>query len=183
MVNSMTQYRKVFYKYILFSVFAAVLLFTAAAAYGADTQIRYSEQYQDLTLNWEPTRDIFINNATVFLGNVSGCILFGIPNFISIVQNGYLFGALWAVIAQEYNAAWAAAHFLPHAILEIPVILLAFSYGVLPWYVIREGQAGKRKDKRFWQLPLRYVGLSAVACMIVLLAAAAIESGISMRIK
>lgn len=73
---------------------------------------------------------IFLNNIGVTLMLLLSGIFFGIIPVLLILLNGYTFGMVVALSIHELGWGMTLSGFLPHAIFEIPALLLAASYGI-----------------------------------------------------
>jgi stage II sporulation protein M len=89
---------------------------------------------------------IFINNAIKALGLVFLGILLGLPPLLVIGLNGFIIGGLGSVLGSANGWRYVIASFVPHGVIEIPVILLATALGLtvgmesLKWLVRRESR-------------------------------------------
>lgn len=89
---------------------------------------------------------IFINNAIKALGLVFLGILLGLPPVFFIGLNGFVLGALGSALESVGGWRYVMASFVPHGVIEIPVILLATALGLtvgvesLRWLVRRESR-------------------------------------------
>jgi stage II sporulation protein M len=89
---------------------------------------------------------IFINNAIKALGLVFLGILLGLPPLLFIGLNGFIVGGLGSVLESVEGWRYVMASFVPHGVIEIPVILLAAALGLtvgmesLKWLVRRESR-------------------------------------------
>jgi len=118
---------------------------------------------------------IFINNAVKALGIIFLGILLGLPTLLFIGLNGFILGGLGPALESVNGWRYVIASFVPHGVIEIPVILLAAALGLtvgmesLKWLVRRESRVklqlsnGLRVYVR-WILP----GLAVAAIIEVL---------------
>jgi stage II sporulation protein M len=89
---------------------------------------------------------VFINNAIKTLGMVFLGILLGLPPLFIIGLNGFILGGLGSALESAKGWTYVVASFVPHGVVEIPVILLAtalgFTIGVesLKWLARRESR-------------------------------------------
>jgi stage II sporulation protein M len=89
---------------------------------------------------------IFINNAIKALGLVFLGILLGLPPLLFIGLNGFILGGLGSVLESVKGWAYVIASFVPHGVIEIPLILLATALGLtvgmesLKWLARRESR-------------------------------------------
>jgi stage II sporulation protein M len=87
---------------------------------------------------------IFINNAVKALGLVFLGILLGLPPLLSIGLNGFIIGGLGSALESVKGWRYVIASFVPHGVIEIPMILLATALGLtigmesLKWLIRRE---------------------------------------------
>jgi stage II sporulation protein M len=118
---------------------------------------------------------IFINNAIKALGIIFLGILLGLPPLLFIVLNGFILGGLGSVLESVHGWRYVMASFVPHGVIEIPVILLAAALGFtvgmesLKWLVRRESQVKLQLSNGLkvyvrWILP----GLAVAAIIEVL---------------
>ena len=73
---------------------------------------------------------IFINNAIKALGLVLLGILVGLPSLLFITVNGFILGGLGCALESVGGLRYVMASFVPHGVIEIPVILLAAALGL-----------------------------------------------------
>lgn len=107
---------------------------------------------------------VFINNAVKALGLVLLGILLGLPPLLFIGLNGFILGGLGSVLESAKGWTYVMASFVPHGVIEIPVILLAAALGLtvgmesLKWLLRRESRvrsqlSGCLKVYLRWVLP------------------------------
>jgi stage II sporulation protein M len=90
---------------------------------------------------------IFINNAIKALGIIFLGILLGLPPILFIGLNGFILGGLGSALEAVNGWRYAVASFVPHGVIEIPVILLATALGLtvgwesFRWLVRKESRA------------------------------------------
>lgn len=74
---------------------------------------------------------IFQNNIKALLFMMFGGVFFGLVPFFAILFNGFAVGIVMAMnLYQGRSLAFILAAMLPHGILELPVIMLAASFGM-----------------------------------------------------
>jgi stage II sporulation protein M len=73
---------------------------------------------------------IFINNAIKALGLVFSGILLGLPPLLFVGLNGFILGGLGSALESVNGWRYVMASFVPHGVIEIPVILLATALGL-----------------------------------------------------
>jgi stage II sporulation protein M len=89
---------------------------------------------------------IFINNGIKALGLVLLGILLGVPPLLIIGLNGFILGGLGSALESVNGWRYVIASFVPHGVIEIPVILLATALGLtvgmesLKWLLRRESR-------------------------------------------
>jgi len=89
---------------------------------------------------------IFINNAIKALGMIFLGILLGLPPILFVGLNGFILGGLGSALESANGWRYAIASFLPHGVIEIPVILLAAALGLtvgmesVKWLMRRESR-------------------------------------------
>jgi stage II sporulation protein M len=89
---------------------------------------------------------IFINNAIKALGLVLLGILLGLPPVLLVALNGFVLGGLGSALESAKGWTYVMASFMPHGVIEIPVILLAAALGLtvgmesLKWLLRRESR-------------------------------------------
>jgi stage II sporulation protein M len=89
---------------------------------------------------------IFINNAIKALGLVFLGILLGLPPLLFIGLNGFILGGFSSALESVNGWRYVIASFVPHGVIEIPVILLATALGLtlgmesLKWLLRRESR-------------------------------------------
>jgi len=118
---------------------------------------------------------IFINNAVKALGIIFLGILLGLPTLLFIGLNGFILGGLGSALESVNGWRYVIASFVPHGVIEIPVILLAAALGLtvgmesLKWLVRRESRVKLQLSNGLkvyvrWILP----GLAVAAIIEVL---------------
>ena len=89
---------------------------------------------------------IFINNAVKALGIVSLGILLGLPPLFLVGLNGFVLGGLGSALQSAEGWTYVIASFVPHGVIEIPLVLLAAALGFtvgtesLKWLLRRESR-------------------------------------------
>jgi len=89
---------------------------------------------------------IFINNAIKALAIIFLGILLGLLPLLFVGLNGFILGGLGSALESVKGWGYVMASFIPHGIIEIPVILLATALGLtvgmesLKWLVRRESR-------------------------------------------
>jgi stage II sporulation protein M len=89
---------------------------------------------------------VFINNAIKALLLVLLGILVGLPPLLFITVNGFVLGGLGAALESVMGWGYVLASFVPHGVIEIPLILLAAALGLtvglesLKWLGRRESR-------------------------------------------
>jgi stage II sporulation protein M len=87
---------------------------------------------------------IFINNAIKAVGLIFLGILLGLPSLLFVAVNGFILGGLGSALESVKGWEYVVASFVPHGVIEIPVILLATALGLtvgmesLKWLVRKE---------------------------------------------
>lgn len=157
------------------SWFVSAALFLASASYGYHTQIIQVEKA------CIPMPDIYFNNMKMFLTNLTGVFFMGIPNLISGFLNGYAAGEAVHSAVGTFGTSWLFRNFIPHGIFEIPVILLAVSFGMIPWLILYKKIRNPEESlKRLCLEAAGYLGRMVILAAAALFIAALIESKISM---
>ena len=118
---------------------------------------------------------IFINNAIKALGIIFLGILLGIPPLLLIALNGFILGGLGSAFESVHGWTYVMASFVPHGLIEIPVILLAAALGFtvgmesFKWLIRRESRV-KLKLSDSLKVYLRWIlpGLAVAAIIEVL---------------
>jgi stage II sporulation protein M len=113
---------------------------------------------------------IFINNAVKALGLVLLGILLGLPSLLFVGVNGFILGGLGSALEAAKGWTYVIASFVPHGVIEIPVILLAAALGLtvgmesLRWLLRRESRV-KSQLSDCLKIYLRWVlpGLAVAA--------------------
>jgi stage II sporulation protein M len=73
---------------------------------------------------------VFSNNAIKVLLLVLLGILVGLPPLLFIAVNGFVLGGLGAALESVMGWRYVLASFVPHGVIEIPLILLAAALGL-----------------------------------------------------
>ena len=174
-------WRKPLRKKILISWVLAMLLMLASACLGFEMQSASGGEIA--AVNFIPAREIFINNLSMLGMNLLGILLLGIPNLISGVMNGYAMGSFASIAGKQFGIGWALKAILPHGWLELPVILLAISFGAVPWiYIISRLRCPNQNRKTLLKQLVKYLCIASLICVAALLLAAIIEASVSMQI-
>jgi uncharacterized membrane protein SpoIIM required for sporulation len=74
---------------------------------------------------------VFLNNAIKTLGLIFPGILLMLPSVFFIGLNGFVVGAFASALAATNGWRYVVASFLPHGVIEIPVVLLAAALGLM----------------------------------------------------
>jgi len=117
---------------------------------------------------------LFINNAIKALGLIFLGILLGLPPLLFIGLNGFILGGLGSALESIGGWRYVMASFVPHGVIEIPVILLATALGLtvgmesLKWLVRRESRV-KLQLSNCLKVYLRWIlpGLAVAAIIEV----------------
>jgi stage II sporulation protein M len=118
---------------------------------------------------------IFINNAIKALAIIFLGILLGLPPLLFIVVNGFILGGLGSALESVNGWRYVMASFVPHGVIEIPVILLSAALGFtvgmesFKWLIRRESRVKLQLSNGLkvyvrWILP----GLAVAAIIEVL---------------
>jgi stage II sporulation protein M len=89
---------------------------------------------------------VFINNGIKALLLILLGILVGLPPLLFIAVNGFVLGGLGAALESVMGWGYVLASFVPHGVIEIPLILLAAALGLtvglesLKWLGRRESR-------------------------------------------
>lgn len=136
-----------------------------------------------LQINETPdTLFIMKNNLYAVLVLISGSFLLGINTFITLVFNGFSFGALTcAMVTSGAPFSTLLLLTLPHAIFELPAIWIAGAAGFkIPYELVRYFT-----DKKDYILSsgevMEFLMLSGIAIILIIIAAF-IEANITLRI-
>lgn len=159
----------------------SLVLFLAAA--GAGYALQQADGGEVVAVkNALSAGDIFLNNLSMLLVNALGAFLLGIPNLISGLMNGYALGSYVCLAGRQFGAGWMLRALLPHGWLEIPVILTAISFGMLPWiYMARRMRDPERSRRSLAGKLGKYLLFAALACAAALWLAAVLEANVSMK--
>lgn len=180
MENTRLSLSERFKRNIVLSWLAAAAVILLAGLYGWHAQSMAGAGEQAVA-NYIPAMDIFKNNISMLGVNLLGVIGLGIPNLISGVMNGFTMGGVFALALDQFGPMWFFTDILPHGIFEIPVIIAGVSVGVLPWMLIASRIYHPEDDRKaLLRMALKYLVVLAAVCTAALLAAAFIESFISM---
>lgn len=136
-----------------------------------------------LQINETPdTLFIMKNNLYAVLVLISGSFLLGINTFITLVFNGFSFGALTcAMVTSGAPFSTLLLLTLPHAIFELSAIWIAGAAGFkIPYELVRYFT-----DKKDYILSsgevMEFLMLSGIAIILIIIAAF-IEANITLRI-
>ena len=155
----------------------SIALFLVSASYGYHTEVVPIEKASI------PMMEIYLNNMQMFLTNVAGVLLLGIPNLISGFLNGYAAGEALHSATNAFGSSWIFKNFLPHGILEIPMIVLAVSFGIIPWIILyRKIRVPNQSAKKLLLESVKYLFTMICLAAVLLFIAAFIESYISMNL-
>jgi stage II sporulation protein M len=105
---------------------------------------------------------IFINNAVKsFISMIMG-LAFGVVPILFVVMNGFIIGAVSAVVSKKVGLLKVLLMLIPHGILEIPAVLIACSCGLKLGVAVLNRVRGrsvniKLEIKRSVEVYLRYV--------------------------
>lgn len=136
---------------------------------------------EDMTLNRIGFLPILKNNFLVCLLNiVLGIITFGIYGVISNIYNGVLLGITAGVATTKFGLRVALLRLIPHAIFEIPTIIISTAYGIMTVYLII--RLVKKEKVDFKKLINQYL-LVFVIMIILIILAAVVEGTVSMNLQ
>ncbi|MBZ4226406.1 stage II sporulation protein M [Bacillus wiedmannii] len=127
------------------------------------------------------TIDIFLNNLTVCLIFIIGILSFGMISLFLLFINGVYLGAALNYYIKHNSLEEMLRIFIPHAIFEIPAIILSASMGfLLILFVIEKGYGRQNLSIKFY---LMYILKCTIIVIILLGIAAFIEVHVSMRMS
>jgi len=125
---------------------------------------------------------IMKNNLYAVLVLISGSFLLGITTFITLVFNGFSFGALTcAMIAEGTPFSTLLLLTLPHATLELPAIWLAGTAGFKIPYELMRYFTDKKDYILSKEEVIDFLMLSGIAIILIVIAAV-IEANITLKI-
>ena len=155
---------------------AAVMLAAAAFGYQAEAALGGAATVQKID-----AASIFRNNAAMLGSNLLGVLTLGLTNLASGLLNGYAMGSAACISIHQFGWGWMLKSFLPHGILEIPVILLSVSMGAAPWMLLAQRvKYGRGDTGKMAQALGKYLMATVCVCLLALGLAAVIEANISM---
>jgi len=114
---------------------------------------------------------IFLNNAIKALGLIFLGVLLGLPPVLFIGLNGFILGGLGSALEAVKGWRYVIASFVPHGVIEIPVILLATALGLmvgmesLKWLARRESRVKLQLSdclKVYWRWILPGLAIAAI---------------------
>ena len=81
-------------------------------------------------------KEIFFHNAFLFLlSYILGIMTFGLYNIVEIFINGITLGYIFHSALDNMIFSDAVLNILPHGIIEIPVSIIGWSFGIYILYV------------------------------------------------
>ncbi|MBU3182550.1 stage II sporulation protein M [Clostridium psychrophilum] len=125
--------------------------------------------------------EIFFNNSKIAIYNYIGIISFGSFNFFSLVTNGISLGSTLNSGIKEFGLYTSLLKFVPHAIFELPAMIISMSVGFLPIAILISKSKKNNCAKVKITYYLKYVVYSFIFVIFLDLIAAVVESSISMR--
>jgi len=127
------------------------------------------------------TFSLFVHNFSYHILNVLGMITLGLYNFFSLTLNGLVIGTTLKYAIKEYGFLTSFLRLFIHGFLEVPLILLSSSIGIMPLISIiyHVSQEKKFHFKKF----LKNILLLLLILLIFTLIAAFLEAHVSSLIK
>lgn len=124
--------------------------------------------------------DIVINNSVLCFILILGVITLGLSSFILLILNGIYLGSALQYSINSVGLVSTLKLFIPHAIFEIPAIILSASIGfLLITCIVLKGHFKIKINFKYF---LKYFSICILIIAILIILAAFIESTISMPI-
>lgn len=177
MVNTHKRFRSRFWS-IVFFVLAIFIAFSIGGALLA-SPVEHAEM--DVSGVWESTMEIFSNNLSLLVLNFLGIFTLGAINIYTLLINALDLGETVAIAFHYLDAKTVLLRIVPHAILELPVIILGISVGFLPWLLIYSKVRAPECTSNLIRMAIGFICKLFLVCVALTLIAAVIESNISMR--
>jgi uncharacterized membrane protein SpoIIM required for sporulation len=142
------------------------------------------KSYQDtlfLSISRINTFSILLENLKVIAILILGGFIFGIPTFLNIFSNGYMFGVIFAVYSKTFKIDQFLLLVLPHGVFEIPAIVIAGAAGFkIPYEIVRY-LAGKKEQPLTKEDIKEYLTLALISIILIVIAAW-IEANVTLKI-
>lgn len=154
------------------SIILSVIIFLVSTFIGFSIDLGFENEAFTAS-----AKGIFLNNLSVCFTLIVGLLSFGLVSFIVLVINGVYLGSAMKFYITNNSLEQMLLVFVPHAIFEIPAILLSASIGFfLLLFVIEKGNGRKQVALKGYLL----YSLKSIVFVIILLGIAAIiESYVS----
>jgi uncharacterized membrane protein SpoIIM required for sporulation len=124
---------------------------------------------------------LLLENLRVLMYLFFGGFILGIPTFINIFSNGYVFGVIFTVYYKSFGIERLLFLILPHGIFEIPAIIIAGAAGFkIPYEVIR--YLAGRKEVILTREDIKEYLTLALTSVILIVIAAWIEANVTLEI-
>ncbi|MGG3573694.1 stage II sporulation protein M [Bacillus gobiensis] len=156
MLNILKSFKKLF--------LIAITLYTLSIIFGYFIGMYFpiGEIDDNTTLTSNPFV-YFNHNIVALLYFLSGLVTFGLGSIYNLLLNGTLLGVAIESLTAKTSFWVAILHILPHAVFEIPALLLAGGLGLLPikwFYNFLKG------NKR---VHIRWIQLFKLGCVMICL--------------
>ncbi len=100
-----------------------------------------------------------------------GGFILGIPTFINLFSNGYIFGVIFAVYSETFGMERFLTLTLSHGIFEISAIIIAGAAGFKIPYEIIKYLAGKKEQILTKEDIQEYLTLGLISAILIVIAA------------
>lgn len=124
--------------------------------------------------------EIFLNNSKITLYNYIGILSLGSFNLFNLINNGLIIGHVLKFGIGEFGLLTSILKLLPHAIFEIPAIIISISVGFLP-IIVLISKSKKHHDTTNFKYYCKYIFYSFLFVTFLNFIAAIVESTISMK--
>lgn len=171
MVNSNMQFLK--NKTIKISILISSITFFVSVIFGYLIKFNFekTEYYPDF-------KEIFINNTLISIIFICGILSLGLVSVGLLAFNGAYFGAALQYEINNRGILYTIRSILPHAIFEIPSMILSSSIGfLLLVFLIKKAHSREENSFKYY---IKYIGICSILIIIINVIAAVIEVNISM---
>lgn len=160
-------------KVIRNSIILAIIIFLASSVFGYITKLDFNkiEFYPDF-------KTIFTTNSRLSIILIIGILSFGVVSLALLCINGFYFGAALEYSVNSIGIGKTLRILVPHAIFEIPSILLSSSIGfILILLIIQKAHSDIKLSFGYY---FKYICSSITLILMLNLVAAIAEVTLSM---
>lgn len=158
-----------------YSILLALTIFiiSVVIGYSIDLGFESGEKFTASTI------EVFLHNLSLCLIFIIGVLSFGIVSLFLLFINGVYLGSAINFYVANYSFKKMTLIFAPHAIFELPAIILSASIGFLLLLIAVE--RGNKGDRIPMKVYLKYIIKCIIIVIILLGIASLLETNVSMK--